>query len=201
MVAGRGVEITITGTDWAQAAAAIKSLDRELFRELSREIGRIAKPVVDDMREAVQATSASAGGGGSISSATANRAAFTLSRSRGALTTRKFVGIVGRSGLRSAVARSVQVQRRTSGATAGVRIKANTGSMPADQRELPKYMDQGQWRHPVLGNRSAWVTQTVSPSGWFTETAAASGGKVRAAILDVTADAVNAVAHRLDAAG
>lgn len=196
-----GVDIQITGVEWARAAAAIKSLDREIFRDLSREIGRIAKPMVDDMREAVQATSSSASGGGSISSATASRAAFTLSRSRGALTVRKFTGIVGRSGLRAAVARSVQVQRRTSGSTAGVRIKANPGSMPADQRKLPAYMDEGRWRHPVLGNRSAWVTQTVSPSGWFTDTAAKSGGKVRGEIMEVTAAAVAEVARKLDAAG
>lgn len=196
-----GVDIQITGVEWARAAAAVKSLDREIFRDLSREIGRIAKPMVDDMREAVQATSASAGGGGSISSATATRAAFSISRSRGALTARKFTGIVGRSGLRAAVARSVQVQRRTSGSTAGVRIKANSGSMPADQRKLPAHMDEGSWRHPVLGNRSAWVTQTVTPSGWFTDTAAASGGKVRGEIMEVTAAAVAEVARKLDAAG
>ena len=196
-----GVDIEITGVEWGRAAAAVKSLDKEIFRDLSREIGRIAKPMVDDMRQAVQATSASAGGGGSISSATASRAAFSISRSRGAMTARKFTGIVGRSGLRAAVARSVQVQRRTSGSTAGVRIKANAGSMPADQRTLPAYMDQGSWRHPVLGNRSAWVTQTVTPSGWFTKTAATSGGKVRAQIMDVTADAIAEVARKLDAAG
>lgn len=196
-----GIEIEVTGVDWARAAAAVKALDRDLFRDLSREIGRIAKPMVDDMRQAVQATSSSAGGGGSISSATAGRAAFTLSRSRGALTARKFAGVVGRSGLRAAVARSVQVQRRTSGSSAGVRIKANASSMPADQRSLPAYMDEGSWRHPVLGNRAAWVTQTVTPPGWFTKTAATSGGKVRAEIMQVTADAVSETARRLDAAG
>ena len=58
-------------------------------------------------------------------------------------------------------------------------------------------MDEGTWRHPVMGNRHAWVTQTVSPAGWFTTTARQSLPKVRPEAEAAIQEALDKIgAHR-----
>lgn len=66
--------------------------------------------------------------------------------------------------LRKRVARTVKLSVRTGGASVGVRITA--GTRGTDVGTLARYMNRGTWRHPVYGNRNAWVTQSVPP-GWF----------------------------------
>ena len=74
-----------------------------------------------------------------------------------------------RGGLAARVhAAKIGVRTRTTGKSAGVQIKV-TG--PRNQlRTLASINESGTWRHPVLGNRAAWVEQTYAPAeGWFTE--------------------------------
>ena len=78
---------------------------------------------------------------------------------------------VGASGdLSAAIARSVTVSTRFSGRNTGVNIRASGAKMPEkNMRRLPKYVDRGSWRHPVYGNRKAWVVQQSWAPGWFTQ--------------------------------
>ena len=39
-------------------------------------------------------------------------------------------------------------------------------------------MDKGGWRHPVMGDRDIWVFQTVTPSGWWSNTVRDYGPEV-----------------------
>lgn len=68
--------------------------------------------------------------------------------------------------LRSAVARKVQIQVRTSGRQAGVRVR--TGKTPNVRGfiDAPKRLNRQSWRHPAFGDTEQWVTQVGKPK-WF----------------------------------
>jgi len=70
------------------------------------------------------------------------------------------------TGLRKALAKSVKLSVRTAGPLAGVAVMADGRKMPSGEGRLPAYMEgELRWRHPVYGNRNAWVTQPPRP--WF----------------------------------
>jgi hypothetical protein len=47
-----------------------------------------------------------------------------------------------------------------------VRFRILEAELPPDLKGMARKFDSGKpWRHPVLGNRNAWVTQTGNP--WF----------------------------------
>lgn len=81
-----------------------------------------------------------------------------------------------------------RVQTRTSPRTAGVRIVAS------NDLDLGA-MDRGRVRHPVFGNRQAWVNQRV-PSGWFTDPMRAGTPAVRASIERVLDDVATELVAR-----
>ena len=196
MPGGGGPVVDVSGVNWPAVAAALRDGPREVRNEFNARTRRIAQPVINRMKAAVQGTSASASstGGGS-----AARAAHLLS---GPMTYRRFAGIAaGGTGLRAAVGNTLHVSRRTGGSLMGLRIDSQGSRMPGDQRKLPAYMDVGQWRHPVLGNRAAWVTQTVAPTGWFTKTARESLPLVRDQATEAVAEALDKIGARVDAAG
>lgn len=136
------------------------SIPDHLRKELRKEISRATKIVVDAQRAKVKSLKSS----GSSGSGTRARLSFSLGDR--VLSERSFEGLRKRSGLRAAAAASVRTVNRTTGTTARVSIRSEPSRMPADQRQLPSHMNAGRWRHPILGNRSAWVTQSVEP-GWF----------------------------------
>ncbi len=89
-----------------------------------------------------------------------------------------------RGGLAARVAgQPITVSVRTTGATAGVSIRA-------------KYTrtNSGTWRHPVFGS-GIWVTQSYAPAkGWFDKTAEKDTPAARAemlAVLEMVAIGVN----------
>jgi hypothetical protein len=70
----------------------------------------------------------------------------------------------GSTGLRSRLAKATKLQVRTTGRDAGVVIRVDGRKMPAGEGRLPAYMEgtKKPWRHPVYGNRNAWVQQQDS---------------------------------------
>lgn len=145
-------------------AELTKALPDELRKELRKELAAAAKLIVTEQRKRVKGlTSKSSGGSGTNARMNATLAS---GKSFGPLTQRKWEGLRKRSGLRNAAAASVRVINRTRGSTNQLTVKSEPNRMPADQRKLPSHMNTGHWRHPVMGNREAWVTQTVTP-GWF----------------------------------
>ena len=61
-------------------------------------------------------------------------------------------------------------------------------------------MNDGEWRHPVMGNRDVWVDQYVSPSGWFTATARRKHPDIQENFNDVMQRYAAILAARLEAA-
>ncbi len=95
-------------------------------------------------------------------------------------------------GLRDSVADAMQIQTRMGGEPS-VRLRVNTSRLPANQRKLPRYMNQSEgWRHPVFGNREAWAQQTGEP--YWQETLIPFGPQVRREVIEV----VNDVLGRID---
>ena len=86
----------------------------------------------------------------------------------------------------------------TTGREAGVSVWMDTRRMEPDYRTLPLYMDgvaagpsrrgYTRWRHPVYGNRDAWVTQEAHPyfSRAVEPLGPAAGIALRGALEDVT---------------
>jgi len=182
--------VEIKGTrDFRVVAARLRAAgDGRLRREMARRMRTAAQPAVTAAQREVLGLSnqASRGGGGQA------RAAHTLSRARRVTERTKARAYAGR-GLRATVARATRVQVALGGRSAGVRIRTQTRHLPPDQRRLPRHLDRGQWRHPVFGNRDAWVTQTASPPGWFTTTMRRHGPRIRAR----AGEAVDAIAQQI----
>jgi len=82
----------------------------------------------------------------------------------------------GRLGAAAAMATRQVVKDSGRGDQAGVRVTMVRSRMAAripgqNSDELGWHLDEGSWRHPVYGNRHAWVAQGSSISGWFSDTA------------------------------
>lgn len=180
------MRVEIRGTaEFRATAAKLKAAgDGRLRREMARNMGKAASPVVTAMQNAVKATSSAGvrGGGGQ------QRREFTLSRSRSRREAVRRRAAAGR-GLRSTVARTLKTKVSTGARTARVEIRSNVKLMPADQRKLPRHMNTGRWKHPVFSpDRERWTTQTVTPPGWFDRPARIHGRKVRDQAVDVVRD-------------
>jgi hypothetical protein len=77
----------------------------------------------------------------------------------------------GRMPLGKRLARATQLQVKTSGDSAGVKLWVNPGKMPDGQRALPAYQEgeDGPWRHSAFGNSDGeWFTQSPHPFFWPT---------------------------------
>lgn len=70
------------------------------------------------------------------------------------------------TGLRKRLQKATQLQMKTVGRQAGIRILVNPAKMPSGQKALPQYMEGAEghtrWRHPVYGH-DVWVTQEPHP--------------------------------------
>ena len=113
---------------------------QQLRRELSGGLRDVLRPYVPRLRAAYRAGPSTRGS----------------SRRRG-------------GSLRGLLARSVRVEVRLSGRTAGARIRADGRRMPDGMRAIPRYWEGGgRWRHPVFGDREVWVTQPGHPTFYAT---------------------------------
>lgn len=146
------VRLLISGTDFSETADVLRGGGRDVSRSLQRDLRKAAQPMVRAMQSAI-----------------VNVGMTTEVRTGTA------VGIRGSGGgLRAAIAGAVRVRPTSVGAI----VDVDTGSL-GDRENLPALIDgQGRWRHPVLGNRNAWVTQWANPTGWFTKTALRHGATV-----------------------
>ena len=73
--------------------------------------------------------------------------------------------------------RKPKVSVRTTGRTAGVRIRSQVKG---------NYTNTGQWRHPVFGNRKKWAEETYEPAaGWWDRVVKADDGETKAAAVAV----------------
>jgi hypothetical protein len=96
-------------------------------------------------------------------------------------------------GLRKKMARVTNVQVRTSGRSAGVRVRLSRARM-GDQAGMARVTNNGKWRHPVYGNRKAWVTQT-SRRSWFDDANRRAAPQVRRAVKATIDDIQKRLSH------
>lgn len=164
------ISVTIRDEDVKNMLRVMRVAGRDLRRDMGKEIRTVAQPVVDDMRSEISGMSLPATGG---------KEPYSGPSGAG--------GITGRI----AAATKVSITGR------GVRIRVNNGSL-GNARKLPAYIDAGvSWRHPVMGNRRAWVSQTASEPGWFTKTGLHHHPKIKREVQDILARYAAQLAARL----
>lgn len=159
-------EVTATGLEGL--ARSLRNASPELHKAMRSALKDAARPVA--AAEKAQALGLSSSGGGSRGSAGAERVAWYL-RNRKKITDRTVRGAMrSHSGLRAAMANSIDVQYRESGNGQGVYVRARGSKMPPSQRSLLRASTQARgWRHPVFGG-DTWVTQRMSPPDWWRRT-------------------------------
>lgn len=134
------ITVEVQSRDLVQVARALRGLQdgRELRKRLRRDIAAAAKPMVPAIRSKVRALP-----------------------SRGESSGR------GRPGLRASIAKATRLQVQMSGRYAGVTVRVDPRKMPPGMHSLPGYLEGAApfqpWRHPVYGNRDAFVTQHPRP--------------------------------------
>lgn len=94
-----------------------------------------------------------------------------------------------RGGYAVLVAKATQrVQVRTGQATAGVRL------IVVNDKSSARRANRGVLRHPVFGNREAWVNQPLATHGWFDRPAKAEHPKIVEAALDAITHVIDEIA-------
>lgn len=164
----------VDASDLVRASKALRAAGRGDLRKLmNREIREQTKPVVTDLRRAVQ----------SIDSRVKKEGGAARAR-------RSHRNGRGRAhGLRASIARAIQIKIRVSGIKTGVSIRVDTKKLPPDQKTLPKKLDDPRgWRHPVFGG-DTWVHQYGKE--WWAPTIRPSVPKVRGGIHDAVQKYLN----------
>jgi hypothetical protein len=152
----------------AALARRLKDAGRgDLRRQLDSRLRSAARPLVNDLRQAVRTTpvTGARGGGGR------QRARHQASDNP--------------VGLRESIARAITMQVRATGRFGGVRIRVDRQQLPPSQRTLPGHLDSGRWRHPTFGHRP-WVAQYSRP--WWTPTVRRHTPRMQAQIRRVLDD-------------
>jgi hypothetical protein len=72
-------------------------------------------------------------------------------------------GILGSGPVGGAIGQGIRLQVQTSKTKQGIRITSTGAGLSADKKPLTKAFNLGTFRHPVYGNRNAWVNQAGRP--------------------------------------
>lgn len=125
---------------------ALGQVDPELRKALRRRLTALAKPIVEEVKQAELAIPSRKGSAGG---------------------TRKKKGAT--LGLRASLANATKADFATMGHGAAVHIRVSSSkfiSVSGRPRTIPYYMEgrrKRAWRHPVFGNKENWVTQKGHP--------------------------------------
>lgn len=172
------VGFEIESQDVKNLAKVLRKVSPELGREMRRAIRTAAKPVITDMKSEI--------GGNSMNATSTARTIGDPS-----WTSHPYDGPTGPGGITAKMQKNIRL--RVSGGK--VRIYA-----PAAESigRIAASIDAGvHWRHPVVGNREAWVSQTGSAKGWFTDTATRHFPKVRREVQEALEDTARKLAAML----
>ncbi|GAB6898171.1 hypothetical protein [Kineosporia succinea] len=148
------VELT-PSKEFERVIARMKGAPPQIKRTLSKEIKDATAPIERAAKANIKGTQVRGVRGGGA----AQRGAANAARSKR--------GATGKTGLRESIAKGVTRKITYSGFRTGVRVRVDGKYLPESQRALIRATNKGQWRHPVFGNTSAWVTQKITPAGWF----------------------------------
>ncbi len=147
----------ITSDDVKNLAKVLRAVSPQLGRDMRRAVRTAAKPVLTDMKSTI--------GGNTMTAYAKGGHAYD--------------GPAGSGGITAKMQKNIRM--RISGGKVRIYVPA-AGSIG----KIAASIDAGKaWRHPVMGNRYAWVSQTGSASGWFTDTAHQHFPQVSRDIKDV----------------
>jgi hypothetical protein len=148
-VHGVSVDIKVRGAEKLRLMAKqLREADRvDLRRGLQRAIKQAARPTLDAVQQS------------------ARDIHTTGVRKPGAR--RRFVGATAPKGTREKIAGAVvaDIKLGSGGDDPRVAFRVASSRLPANIKNMPRKFDEGKWRHPVMGNRDVWVSQTSTP--WF----------------------------------
>lgn len=152
------------GEDFGHLARKLKDAGDKLGRQqLTAKVKEFTKPAVEDVRSTIRSMPVRGAKGGG---AARRRAYASAGKS---LAAQRRIGRRSHS-LRATISKAVTVKQTTSVRAAGVRVRVNSSALPPDQKKLPKLLARPNgWRHPVMGNRHAWVSQFGLPD-YFNKT-------------------------------
>lgn len=86
------------------------------------------------------------------------------------------------AGLRGRLSKATTLEVKTSGKQAVVAIRVDGRKLPTRSKAVAAYMEgsKPRWRHPVFGNREAWVQQPPQP--YFYKVMRAAGPLARLSV-------------------
>lgn len=106
------------------------------------------------------------------------------------------VSAPGRGGnnrpLRAAMADAIRISVR-GGSNPGARVWIDRSRLPADFRTAPEKTNDGNWRHPVFGNRHTWARQISRPVNWWGKTLSKHEPRMRAEVERILNDVKNSL--------
>jgi len=161
------MDVDVTpGPGFNELAGRLRRAPKEVRKELNRAIKSATADAERELKAAILSLDAkgTAGGGGSRRSAHNTTASGRLPK---------------HTGLRKNISRGITRKITYSGFRTGVRIRVDGKYLPADQQTLLKLTNSGKtFRHPVAGNRNAWVSQQFGPGHWFDDVMKRRGPRI-----------------------
>jgi hypothetical protein len=151
-----------------KVAAHMTEASAGLKKEVRLALREACKPVVSDIKAAMMAEQlpakwTSGGGGHAAGGGSGQRLQASLGRRKRPVSEKSMRRMAASSGLRETIAASVGINVGLNPKAPYVKIRVNTGRLPENQRGLPKAIEKRFWRHPVYGNKNAWVQQSGQP--------------------------------------
>ena len=145
----------ITSDDVKNLAKVLRAVSPQLGREMRRAVREAARPVITDMKSTIGSNSMAAYGKG----------------------VHAYDGPSGPGGITAKMQKNIRI--RVSGGKVRIYVPA-AGSIG----KIAASIDAGKpWRHPVMGNRKAWVSQDV-PGGKGAEAFAKEADGLATAVAD-----------------
>lgn len=159
----------IDSTDIKNLAKVLRAVSPDLAKKMRRNVREAARPVIADMRSEIGGNAMTAYGRGAHA----------------------YDGPSGAGGITAKMQRNIRVQ--VSGGRVRIYVPA-AGSIG----KIAASIDAGQsWRHPVMGNRKAWVSQTGSATGWFSDTGQRHFPQIREKVREALEETAREVAAML----
>lgn len=196
-------DLGVAGPDLDALARTLKADHPEIWAELRKSLTQSANGIRDAERAAVRGltfstekttrtgglrrktTTTTQGSGKTGGTAAAKRAGAKATTSyaeaaatgKRRVTAKQWTKLKARSGLRESIARGIRTSTTLSKSSGlKVTVRTSASQMPAGQKNLPRLVNAGRWRHPVFakgGDRKTWtwVYQKPDRVGWWWTTA------------------------------
>lgn len=142
------LDVTVKGSeDLRKMARALRRADREdLRKNLGKAMRKAGKPTLDAVKKSAED--------------------IKTTGTRKPNAKHPFEKIVEPHGTRQKIADAATLDVKVEEENPRVRFRISAAKLPDNLKSMPRHFDAGKpWRHPVLGNRNAWVSQTADP--WF----------------------------------